>query len=134
MRRNQPMTRTKRLKTKRATPRRSGRVRDPEYMDAVRGLPCYGCSLLGYSEADHQGPRPFGRKADDETCVPMCSVWGNGCHAMRTDGIVNGSDDVLVWFAKRLTKEEMRDWCDVAIAATQAVVFPMLGRAPRSTP
>jgi len=121
-----------RLKPRRSAPRKSGRKLWPEYLDAVRTLDCYACGRPGPSDPDHQGPRPFGRKADDDTAVPMCRT----CHHYRTDGYVYGPFEVVIrgmpvamrgW--KRADKERMRAWCSVAIAATQAVVYPMLGLA-----
>jgi hypothetical protein len=129
LRRGKALKRSTRLKPRRATPRRSGRVINTAYLAAVRTLPCYACSKPAPSEPDHQGSRPYGRKADDDTAVPMCGG-PTGCHRMRTDGFLpdgfggHRSWPVTDWsFAN---KEQMRAWCDVAIAATRAVVMPML--------
>lgn len=116
------LKRNKRLKPRRLKPRRSGRKLWPEYLAVVRTLPCYVCGRRLGVEADHQGPRPFGRKADDDTTVPMCGGPG-GCHQRRTDGwLPRGTP--CCW--ERVNKDAMRLWCDVAIGVTRAFVLPML--------
>ena len=126
LRRKAPLKRSKPPKRKRSTPRRSARVRDPEYLQIVRGLACCAPPPMrpsdpahfmnisreewnrheGPVEADHAGQRPVGRKADDSTAIPMCRRH----HRMRTDysGCFAG------WDAAR-----MRAWCDQQIAATR---------------
>ena len=116
-----PLERRTRVKARRATPRKSGRVRDAGYMAKVRALPCYVCGLVAASvEADHQGPRPFGRKADDSTCVPMCR-W---CHASRTDGFIPTVVGPVTFERRwvRADKYVMAEWCERAIAATRAAL------------
>lgn len=82
-----PKTKPKRLPAKRATPRRSERVADRAYLDAVHRLPCWAYLTIeehicaGPIEADHAGARPLGRKADDSTCIPLCQL----AHRQRTD-------------------------------------------------
>lgn len=61
----------------------------------------------GPVEADHQGARGMGQKADDRTCVPMCSSHHKQRHAH------NGA-------FKHLTRDELRAWRTEAIARTQA--------------
>jgi hypothetical protein len=112
MRRGAPLKRKTRLKLRRETERKSGRVRNPEYMAKVRALPCYVCAWPGPNDADHQGEHPYGRKADDDTCVPMCRV----CHQLRTDGNIPDGH-YLEW--RQVGKEEMRQWSAVAIEATR---------------
>jgi hypothetical protein len=126
------LKRKARLKPRRSTPRKSGRKLWPEYLDAVRTLDCYACGRPGPSDPDHQGPRPYGRKTDDDTAVPLCRM----CHRWRTDGKVYVSryeDDARGTWVMRgwedADKHQMRAWCSVAIAATRAVVYPMLGLA-----
>lgn len=122
------MKRRKRLKQRRSKPRRSLRKLWPEYLEAVRGLPCYVCGWdLCHVDPDHMGPRPYGRKADDDTAVPMCRY----CHRYRTDGNIC-EPDTRQWVSSHLSwvhanKDVMREWCDRAIAATRAIVLPMLG-------
>lgn len=82
--RSTPLRRKKRMNQKRAKPRRSGRVMDWSYLQAVRELPCLlqdvgGC--IGATEADHAGERPLGRKASDDTAIPLCRLH----HWARTD-------------------------------------------------
>lgn len=51
------------------------RPRDFAYMAWVRRQPCCARDLGGCSgrvEADHAGSRGLGRKADDDTCIPLC--------------------------------------------------------------
>src|SRR3990167_11145872 len=72
--RRTPLRRHTPIKARRATRRRSGRVRDSLYMHLVRTLPCAVLdeTCRGPIEASHMGPRPLGRKADDDTTVPFC--------------------------------------------------------------
>jgi len=116
--RSGPIRRSKAVRRKRSTPRRSGRVRDEAYLRFVRSLPCLfgwsefawtgeGKNCRGVTEADHAGPRPVGRKADDDSAIPLCTEH----HRQRTDyrGV----------FAEH-TAATMRWWCDEAIARTRA--------------
>ena len=71
---------------RRSTPRRSERVRDLAYLAFVHTLPCVALNVPGHRcagpiEADHMGPRPLGRKADDRTAAPICQLG----HIQRTD-------------------------------------------------
>lgn len=85
------------------------RDRDFEYMGWIKQQPCllYGadgagdCSP-GWVEADHAGTRPYGQKADDTTCIPLCSRH----HRDRTD---------RSGFFRGKTKDWHREWCDSAI-------------------
>lgn len=55
--------------------RRSDRKREPEYRRWIKLQPCCASGLsqcYGEVEADHAGRRPYGRKADDNTCIPLC--------------------------------------------------------------
>ena len=112
---SKPIARKSRVKPRRDTPRRSGRVRDDEYLAVVRTMRCYVCQRVGPSDPDHMGPHPLGRKADDDTCVPMCRLH----HQERTDvtGVFRGFD-----------RAAMSSWCDDAIADTRASVYSRLGR------
>ena len=110
-------------------PRKSERVRDEAYLAEVRERSCCLTTARGTTcgpavrndgmrwgtEADHAGPRPLGRKADDNTAIPMCPKH----HDERTDG---------TGFFKGWTKERMRAWCDEQIAATQARILSHGGR------
>lgn len=105
------------MRQRRATPRRSDRVRDPEFMRWVRRQPCSvrvdppdpnrltPCS--GRVQADHMGERAVGRKADDITCAPMCA----GHHVQRSSH--HGS-----FF--ELDQAQLREWRGRAIERTQA--------------
>jgi hypothetical protein len=111
------------MKQRRATRRRSDRVRDVPYMLAVKQLPCcarlladldrFGarrmtsiadCSLA--IEADHAGVRPAGRKCSDRETIPLCSYH----HICRTDRVGPFRD----W-----SRAAMRAWLDARIADTQ---------------
>ena len=84
--RRSPLARTGRLPARRATPRRSERVCNLSYLAWVNTLTCAASGLNGHVcegpiEADHVGPRPLGRKADDTTCIALCLL----AHRQRTD-------------------------------------------------
>jgi hypothetical protein len=91
----------------------SERERDLAFMAFVKTLPCCllhtpeagPCSDRGraWSEADHAGERPGFRRADDDTCIPMC----NRHHRDRTER--------RGFFARR-PWAWMRAWCDEQIA------------------
>ena len=104
------------------------RPRDMAYMGFVRKLPCIMRSLpvvafvqtlerrldlldkwtmcRGSVEADHMGARGIGQKADDRTCVPLCSHH----HRARTDHSFE---------FKHMTRDELRAWRAAAIERTQ---------------
>lgn len=85
MKRSAPLQRRTRLRPRRATQRRSERVRDRAYMAWVRERPCVLVGTgecAGRTEAHHAGGRPLGRKADDDTTIPLCRHH----HARITDG------------------------------------------------
>jgi hypothetical protein len=112
-----------RRKTLRASRRSSyaRRERDTERMLFIKRLPCIvrtippylfsvGAHLAatqatrccGVVEADHAGQRALGRKADDDTCIPLCEQH----HRERTDH--SGT-------FKHLTRDELRNWRALAI-------------------
>ena len=102
------------LKRKRSKPRRSERQRDFVFLAWVHTQECrvarqaasaFDCD--GPIEADHAGKRPMGRKADDDTCIPLCRGHHVGRHAVRG-----------MWF-EGFTRAEMRQWLDDAIAETR---------------
>lgn len=74
------------LRRRRATPRRSDRARDLAYLAWVHTLTCAASHLEGHVcegpiEADHVGPRPLGRKSDDNLTIALCQL----AHRQRTD-------------------------------------------------
>ena len=81
------MLRRTALRRRRATPRRSDRVRDVPYMLWVKTLTCAASHLPdhvceGPIEADHVLPRPLGRKCSDfGGVIALCSL----AHRQRTD-------------------------------------------------
>lgn len=66
--------------------------------------PCYG-----RVQADHAGSRALGRKAPDDTCIPMCEQH----HEERTD---------YKRTFRGFSKDEMRAWNDWAIQKTRGDV------------
>jgi len=94
------------------------RERDTPYMMAVKALPCAAVSFdmpwpidnhtpcSHVVEADHMGDRGRGKKAADDTCVPMCSRH----HAERGDHTGR---------FRHATKDQLRTWRATVIAATQ---------------
>ena len=88
------------------------RPRDIPYMLAVKQLPCCIAHLhicRGLVEADHAGERPLGRKAADDTCIPLCR-YGHQCRHARAG------------YFRDFTRAQMREWCDARIAETRATV------------
>jgi hypothetical protein len=109
--RRQPLKRGKPPKRKRATPRRSSRVRNEAWLAEVRKLPCCVSTTwcLGRVEADHAGKRGLGQKCSDRETIPLCSIH----HRHRTD---------CVGYFRGWTADRMRAWCDARIAETQTTV------------
>lgn len=110
LRSRKPLKRYKPIRQKRSRPRRSGRVRDRDYLLAVKGLPCllannYVCE--GVVQAHHAGDHPLGRKASDDTAVPLCDRHHRHLH----DGVGFFGRKDAVWH---------RAWAAVAIAETRA--------------
>lgn len=122
--RSKPLARKKRLRQRRpGAPRRSSRVRDRDYMDVVRSLPCV---LAGYPhagpcdgpiEVDHLGERGLGQNSSDREVCSLC----RGHHRARTDH--------TSYFAHR-TKDERARWKRWAIAKTAQMVALKLKRNP----
>lgn len=88
------------------------RVRDIDYMKWVKRQPCAarwfdpdGC--YGVVEADHAGRRGYGQKADDRTCIPLCT----NHHELR--GSFHG-------VFKDWDQARMRAWLLEVTARTQA--------------
>lgn len=114
--RGKPLRRKTWMRQRRATPRRSERERDPEFMRWVRRQPCSVrvdppdpnrlTPCCGRVEADHMGDRAVGRKASDDTCAPMCSTH----HVQRSSH--HGS-------FYELDQEELREWRARQIQRTQ---------------
>ena len=110
--RRSPLARTGRLPARRATPRRSERVRNLSYLAWVHTLTCAASGLNGHVcegpiEADHVGPRPLGRKADDTTCIALCLL----AHRQRTDHAGP---------FRAFTRDDMRRWVAEQLAITAA--------------
>lgn len=101
-----------RLPQKRSKPRRSERVRDRDFLSWIHSQPCCAQGIPGHVcagriEADHAGQRPLGRKADDDTCIAICSQG----HRERTD--FSGP-------FKHWSRDEMRAWLAGQIEAHQS--------------
>jgi hypothetical protein len=110
--RSTPLRRSTRLRQRRATPRRSERVRDPAVLARVAALPCAARGLAGHTcagrvEVDHVGARPLGRKCSDVAgeLVPLCSL----AHRERTD---------FTGAFRAFTRDQMRAFLTAAAAAT----------------
>lgn len=126
LRRTSPLARRTRLRPRGDTKYRR-RPRDFAYMGWVKRQVCMVSILApmlfmragkilglkttsrcsGPIEADHMGARGMGQKADDRTCVPMCSNHHRERHAHAG-----------TFF--HLNRDEMRAWRTEAIAITQA--------------
>lgn len=112
-----PLRRKSPVKPKRKKPRRSGRVRDPKYLEFVRTLPCCAPHVpefvvltqpCGQSEAHHAGnDRGYGQKCSDHDTIPLCRTAHAHWHT--------GTGMFAGW-----TKERRRDWARDMIIATQA--------------
>lgn len=113
-----PLKRRTKLKPRRERERRSGRQRDTAYMLWVKTLNC--CAWRGTDaspmcvdgvfnnvEAHHAGRRAAGRKANDDTCIPLCNFHHRCWHS--------GAPPFDRW-----TREQRREWADARIADTQA--------------
>ncbi len=91
------------------------RPRDLKYMAWIRRQPCAARELTeglahdcdGPVEADHAGRRPVGQKADDRTCIPLCSHH----HAMRGSfhGIFGSWDQATMraWLLRMIERYQM---------------------------
>jgi hypothetical protein len=142
LKRGKPLKRKTWMRSRSKTNSYRKRPRDLDFMMKVRKLPCIvrtWLAILNYNpndeaemvgrvspwilppnitpctgrvQADHLGRRALGRKADDDTCAPMCQ----NHHQERTDygGIFKG-----------FKAEDMRDWCDWAIRRTKIEVENM---------
>ena len=117
LRRHNPMRR------KRITPRRSGRVRDPQFVSLVHQLGCDAATYIkdagpcdGPIEAHHAGERPLGRKADDDTCIALCRRHHRDI-----------TDHTGAFKAKR--SFEIRAYEDAAIARSRVLVAQLMEAA-----
>jgi hypothetical protein len=112
------------LRRRRSTPRRSSRVRDVDFMRWVKTLGCMAYELGretghrcgGVVEADHGGRRGLGQKADDTTCIPLCTEH----HRQRTD--FSGA-------FKSWSKARMRGWLGACVLLTKALWRAQQGAA-----
>lgn len=112
LKRKAPMRRTKRSAYAR-------RPRDVEFMLWVKTLLCAveeewplfpvrPTACDGVVEADHMGQRALSRKADDTTCVPMCTKH----HRERSDH--SGT-------FRAMTRDQLRAWRERAMMRTQTL-------------
>ena len=88
------------------------RVHDPDYLRWVKGLPCAAPrnhSCVGPVEAHHAGERGVGRKADDTTAIPLCTLAHRDWHGAT--GCFRG------W-----TRETRKAWAWRVIAETRATI------------
>lgn len=112
---------------RRVEPRRSERVRDAGHMARVRELPCAAGDLLGDEarcsgriEADHAGLRAMGRKASDDSTIPMCSLH----HRERHD---------FAGVFRDWSRAQMRAWLDAQIAWARKRLNHGAGEARQET-
>lgn len=106
--RRSPLRARTRINPKRAKPRR-GPQRHPGYLQWVRTLPCLakpagGCH--GRVQAHHAGERGLGQRADDLTCIPLCSQHHQDWHDAA--GAFRGWSHIMRWA-----------WAIKAVADTQ---------------
>ena len=123
MKRGSPLRRKKPLQAKpgksgsktRRTKSRSKRKLDPVYLGDVRAMDCcaplyeggkFFSVCIGGVQAHHAGLRPLGRKADDDTAIPLCTRHHGEWHSGY--GVFKG------W-----TRAQRRDWADERIAETR---------------
>ena len=97
------------------------RERRPDYLRAVRALPCIAGRLWGGCdgpiEAHHAGKNPgMGMKATDETAVPLCQR-----HHRHITGIVGGYGEF-----RHLSVEERRKLQDIWVRDTQRTLSDVL--------
>lgn len=112
IRQRKPIKRSKPPRRRRTTPRRSERLRDQEWLLAVKRLHCCAASLgecWGTIEADHAGKRPAGRKCSDNETIPLCQLHHAARHGFS--GAFHGWD-----------RARMRQWLDSKISDTQTTV------------
>lgn len=130
LRRKTPLERGSRLKRstrlapRRERQRRSGRKLDPDFLAIVRTLPCVARDILGHvcfgpTDPDHLGPRPYGRKADDDTAVPLC----RRAHEQRTDYPGPSSGIFREW-----PRAFMAEWKEHQIERARAAVAAIRAR------
>lgn len=112
--RRTPLKRKTRLRQRRPTPRRSGRVRDVPHMLEVKALGClmrdvpdHRCD--GPAQFDHFGPHGMGQKTSDRKGAPFCP----DVHRQRQEA---------AGMFKGVGKYAMRMIMTTAIAETQARV------------
>lgn len=93
------------------------RPRNWEYMDWVRSQRCLlakkggAGDCQGRTEADHAGvDHARGRKAPDETCIPLCTRHHRDRHE-------------ATGFFRDMSKDERRQWRLEAIVRTQQAYF-----------
>lgn len=80
---------------------------DAPFVAWVRTLPCRVCRRTAGVQAHHAGPRAAGRRAHDDTCVPLCYACHHDWHA-------------ACGWARYLRKEQRREWAALAIEETRA--------------
>lgn len=83
---------------------------NPDFVSWCHELPCAARDLSpcdGGITAHHAGPRGYGQRAHDETCVPLCAGHHTAWHDLR-------------YPFKYTTKAERAAWRDRAIEETHA--------------
>lgn len=122
-RRGQVEKQRTRMRQERATPRRSARKEDPEFVRLVHLLPCCARRIDGHRcsgpiQAHHAGSKHdhgAGALADDDTAIPLCE----GAHRDLEDAV--GSVSGRGTFAKWSGPQRMA-WEQVQISETRPKV------------
>ena len=90
-------------------------MRDPAYLASVRQLPCLlgvpGVHCYGRTHAHHAGRGSMGKKAPDDTAVPLCLKHHQDWHGASG-------------YFKEMGQEARREWAEEAIMKTRAMLAP----------
>ena len=119
------MRRRARLRPVSKTKKYRRRSRRMDFMAYILFQPCVlqdasgAGKCWGRVQADHAGSRPYGQKAPDDTCIPLCTKH----HRDRTD---------YTGYFKGWRGAQMRAWCDLRIYNYQQLYTMKIGL--RQTP
>lgn len=114
LRRKTPLVRRKPMRRGRRRNSYARRERFVPYMLFVRSLPCavwsseldlYSCE--GSIQADHAGPRPFGRKCSDHETIPLCE-YHHRCRAGISGPFEGwGREGMRAWVAHIIVRVQL---------------------------
>jgi hypothetical protein len=116
LRTHAPLRARKPMRKRRDRPRRSPRVVDIPRRAWIRTQPCCSPAPPSYHDGPidphHTGKRAMGRKADDDTCVPLC----RRCHdAWDEPDFSTSTGPFHGW-----TREQKREWAAEQVAIYRA--------------